>query len=371
MKAPIYVRALSPVEQAGIEAGLRSSNAFTLRRSQILLASSREQRPKEIAHNLGCATQTIRNAIHAFEQKGLECLKQESSRPKTVQAQFDQARCEALRALLHQSPRTFGKTTSCWTLELASEVCVEQGLTGSQVSLETIRLALKKLGVGWQRAKHWITSPDPEYVRKKQRRDALIALAQRYGWEIGYLDEVWWSRVSQPNMHSWSDQDDPLRLQELAVDKNDPDPKALACYGMLSAESGRMHLRFVSGRPVSQVTTDFLEWLCEQVHAQGRRVLLLIWDNASWHVSKQVRIWLREHNQMVIQEARTGKPGVRIIPCWLPIKSPWLNRIEPKWIHGKRAIVEPARLLTAQELRQRVCDYFACEQVELLPQKVA
>jgi hypothetical protein len=50
---------------------------------------------------------------------------------------------------------------------------------------------------------------------------------------------------------------------------------------MLSADSGRMHLRFVSGRPVSQVTTDFLEGLCEQVQAQGKRVLVLIWDNAS------------------------------------------------------------------------------------------
>ncbi len=131
MKAPIYVRALNPAEQAGIEAGLRSSHAFTLRRSQILLASSREQCPREIARNLGCATQTVRNVIHAFEQKGLDCLKQESSRPKTVQAQFDQVKCEALRSLLHQSPRTFGKMTSCWTLELAAEVCFEQGLTVS------------------------------------------------------------------------------------------------------------------------------------------------------------------------------------------------------------------------------------------------
>jgi hypothetical protein len=30
-----------------------------------------------------------------------------------------------------------------------------------RMSIETIRLALKRLGVGWQRAKHWITSPDP------------------------------------------------------------------------------------------------------------------------------------------------------------------------------------------------------------------
>ncbi|SRR6266700_4301223 len=104
--------------------------------------------------------------------------------------------------------------------------------------------------------------------------------------------------------------------------------------------------------------------------AQSKQVLVLIWDNASWHVSKQVKTWLREHNQMVLQEASTGKQGVRIIPCWLPTKSPWLNKIEPKWVHGKRAIVEPARLLTASEVRQRVCDYFGCEQAELLVQQV-
>lgn len=182
---------------------------------------------------------------------------------------------------------------------------------------------------------------------------------------------MWWSRVSQPDLHSWSVESEPLRLHELCRDKTDPDPKALACYGMLAAESGRMLLRFVEGRPVSQVTTDFLEWLCGQVQAQGKDVLLVIWDNASWHVSKQVRTWLREHNRTVLQEAQTGKRGVRIIPCWLPTKSPWLNRIEPKWVHGKRAIVEPARLLTARELRQRVCDFFGCEQVELLTQQVS
>ena len=106
--------------------------------------------------------------------------------------------------------------------------------------------------------------------------------------------------VSQPTLHSWSDQNGPLRLQELSVDKNDLDPKSLACYGMLSVTSGRMHLQFVSGRPISQVTTDFLEWLCEQVQAQDKHALVLIWDTASWHISKQVKIWLHEHNQTVL-----------------------------------------------------------------------
>ena len=83
----------------------------------------------------------MRNAIHAFEEKGLACLTQESSCPKTVHAQFDQAKCEALRALLHQSPRTFGKLTRGFPLGLAAEVCFEQGFTLNQVSIETIRQA--------------------------------------------------------------------------------------------------------------------------------------------------------------------------------------------------------------------------------------
>jgi transposase len=90
--------------------------------------------------------------------------------------------------------------------------------------------------------------------------------------------------------------------------------------------------------------------------AAGKRNWLLIWDNASWHASKHVRTWIREHNQQVKQ---TGK-GVRILPFFLPTKSPWLNPIEPKWVHGKRAVVEPNALLSAKQLAERICAHFGC-----------
>lgn len=164
----MFVRALSAQEQAALEAGLRSSQAFTMRRCQILLASSTGQRASHIARNLGCATQTVRNAIRDFHVEGVQCLSKESSRPKSVQPLFDPSKREALRELLHTSPRELGKSTSMWTLALAAEVCQEKGITEQQVSIETIRHALERLGVGWQRAKNWITSPDPEYARKKR-----------------------------------------------------------------------------------------------------------------------------------------------------------------------------------------------------------
>lgn len=167
MKAPLFVRALAEEEQQALAAGLRSSDAFTMRRCQILLASSKGQRPSEIARNLGCSLQMVRNVINAFHSEGLECLRPKSRRPKTVQPIFDQERAERLRAILHQSPRTFGKPTCVWTLSLAAQVCLEQGVTERLVSIERIRITLQRLGVGWLRAKDWITSPDPEYARKK------------------------------------------------------------------------------------------------------------------------------------------------------------------------------------------------------------
>src|SRR5919199_6336899 len=85
MKRPIYVRPLSDAERETLEAGLRSPDAFTLRRWQILLASADGQNAYQIARNLGCNPQTVRNAIHKFNEEGLpEALRRGSNRPHTV-----------------------------------------------------------------------------------------------------------------------------------------------------------------------------------------------------------------------------------------------------------------------------------------------
>lgn len=186
-----------------------------------------------------------------------------------------------------------------------------------------------------------------------------MALAEaRDGWVVGFEDETWWSRVAQPARHTWTD-GEPLRVVAQTVTRDDPDPKALACYGLLVRPGNdapeAVWLRFVDGRPVSPLTTAFLAWCCDRLAGQGTTTLVLVWDNAGWHVSHAVRRWVREHNQ---RAHRAG--GVRIIPCPLPTKSPWLNPIEPKWVHGKRRVADPARLLTARAVEERVCAAFAC-----------
>lgn len=168
MREPIFVRPISDDERRTLEEGLRSSDAFVLRRCQILLASDRGERAPRIARALGCNEQTVRNAIHAFNEAGPEeALGKGSSRPHAIHAAFDAGRAERLRELLHRSPREFGKPTSLWTLEMAAEVSFEEGITEGRVTGETVRATLARLGVRWLRAKRWIRSPDPEYARKK------------------------------------------------------------------------------------------------------------------------------------------------------------------------------------------------------------
>ena len=206
--------------------------------------------------------------------------------------------------------------------------------------------------------------------KEKGARDRLIRLAEAHReWALGFEDETWFSRFERPSLHSWADATKPVRLLQKEARKDDPEPKALACYGIYLPELEQTWLRFVDGRPVSAITTQFLGWCCEKLEQRGKKALLLVWDNASWHKSHQVRNWIAAHNREVKNSGR----GVRIVPCLLPQKSPWRNPIEPKWIYGKRKVVEPEGLLGAYELADRVCGAFDCihEPHLAIPQEVA
>jgi transposase len=163
----MFLRSLPIDERRQLEAGLRARNAFTVRRCHILLASSRGERVSHIAQMRGCATQTVRKVIGDFHRRGLAVLTAGSRRPKTVRPVIDESKGEALCALLHTAPRMSGKPTSRWTLALVAEVLCKQGVTTERLRREAIRKAIARLGGQWQRAKDWITSPEPQSLRKK------------------------------------------------------------------------------------------------------------------------------------------------------------------------------------------------------------
>ena len=373
MRPPIFVRSLSDTEKEQLETALRSKDAFVMRRAQVILASDRGERAPQIARSLGCGSQTARDAIHDFNERGLAALAAKSSRPKRTRDAFDEEGAEALRGLLHRSPREFGRRTSLWTLcdggggRLRGGAHPEAGL-GRDHPGHSFAPARDTLAAGEDGG-----SPPPTPCTKGKKEARPADGGGR--WRIRSGPSA--SRTSAggagwrcPPLSSFSEKGEPHRMIQRSVAKDDPEPKAISCYGLyLPQIGGEMWLRFVDGRPVSGVTTRFLSWCAEELEAAGKKVLLLIWDNASWHISKEVRRWLGKHNR----EVKKSGEGVRIVSCLLPKQSPWLNAIEPKWVHGKRKVVEFDGLLGTYELAERVCGAFDCPHHEHLtiPQEVA
>lgn len=165
---PIFIRSLTESERCQIGVGLRSSDAFVLRRCQSVLASSRGEHARAIARQLGCNDQTVRNIIHGFNAHGMAILKRGSSRPHRPRRAFSPEGLSALRALIHRSPRDFDFQTSLWTQEMLAQVRFEQGYANRLVTGEAMRKILKRLGINWKRARHRISSPDLQYQEKKR-----------------------------------------------------------------------------------------------------------------------------------------------------------------------------------------------------------
>lgn len=165
---PLKISGLTEEERKRLQAGLKSPSGFTVRRSQIILWSAEQSLSvKEIAVQLGCSGQAVRNAVHCFERVGVACLEEgHHARQDEQRALNDEARTQ-LRLALEQSPRTYGYDSSLWTLALLTDLSYRRGWTSRRVHIDTMSETLRSMGLGWKRAKQWISSPDANYAGKK------------------------------------------------------------------------------------------------------------------------------------------------------------------------------------------------------------
>ena len=163
----LYVRSLTKEENEEVNRGLKSDSGFTVRRSQMILLSAAGQKAEEIGSGLGCTGQTVRAAIRAFQAEGSQSLYEKTHARQDDQRALQDEDQERLREIIRRSPRDFGDSRSLWSLKLLAQVSFQEGLTSRVVSTETMSDTLKRMKIDWQRARKWITSPDPHYQRKK------------------------------------------------------------------------------------------------------------------------------------------------------------------------------------------------------------
>ena len=178
---------------------------------------------------------------------------------------------------------------------------------------------------------------------------------QQADWLLFDQDECWFSRFAQPNAHAWALPGEALRLVQREPKRGEKE-KALACFGAVRQDTDQVYLYFSNGQPNSEQMWVFIVALLAIARQEGKKVVVLIWDNASWHKSQRIEQWIRDYNRRAKAEG-----DVRLLTHLLPSKSPWLNPIEPRWIHAKRATCEPDGDLPSTELRRRLCQHFNTE----------
>ncbi len=166
MKA-IQIKELTIEEKKELKEGLRSSEAFTVRRCQILLSSEKGQTAPKIAERLHCSAQSVRRAIHAFNHEGTLCIHEKSSRPHSCEFSFDQAGLERLPDIVNSSPRDYGIEHSLWSLERLVKVSHQLGMIETRVSSPVMRKAVRRAGIDWKRVRKRIRSTDEAYEEKK------------------------------------------------------------------------------------------------------------------------------------------------------------------------------------------------------------
>lgn len=171
-------------------------------------------------------------------------------------------------------------------------------------------------------------------------------------WLLFDQDECWFSRFAQPTAHAWAAHRRPLRLVQREAGRHE-EQKALACFGAVRQDTDQVYLDFCQGQPNSEQAWAFVQRLLDVARQEGKRVVIIIWDHASWHKSKRLKRWMRHYNRQA-----KHNDDVRLLSFLLPRKSPWLNPIEPRWIHAKRQVCEPDGDLSPEELERRLCSHF-------------
>jgi transposase len=326
----------------------RSGQACVARWATILLLSHQGRSVQEIAAGMGQHVQTVRTRIRRFngaERTQRWGLLRPPHRPGRTPT-YGPAVQQGLVDLLKQPPEHLGIDSGVWRLHDLVTVAKRTGLVSGPArrtfNVETVRRLLRKAGYVYLSAKWWITSDDAHYAHKKARRDAILAWAKRDpSILVVYQDESWFSGTPKA-VGQYGQRGVP---RTAAVAKPAHKCKgAWVLYAALEVLTGRVH-RCYAPRCNQTYVRQQLESLLAQAQAAGKRVLVVIWDNASWHTAKALRRWYCRYNQTAKREGR-----VRLLLVGLPGRSPWLNPLEPifgqakRHIVGRRAVPQPSRL---------------------------
>jgi transposase len=339
----IRVRTINAEESDILDHWQRCDDIVRYKRARILRLSETDWRCPAIAAALALHVETVRWVIKTFNEAGIEAITPQprsGGRPPSYTKDVADVAEDLAR---QKPPDEEGRAT--WTLHRLAKAIAARFENIDTMSHEAVRRLLKLRNIAYYQAKLWLTSPDPDYERRKRQRDRLLAMARAApDGTVFWLDQSWFSRWPY-RFRAWAAKDTPLRVAQRWSEKVD----TTALYAALDDERQETFLRWATGQPDSEETVKFLEELMAHCFQSGLRFIVLIWDKASWHTSKRTRAWIRAYNHRAKEKSRT-----RLIVCQLPTRSPWLMPLEPIFGWTKHQVLGGRLFQTVAELQAAV-----------------
>jgi len=326
----LYARTPSETEESSLHQLCRSPKTIIHRRARIILLSADRRAANEIAVHTGMHPNSIRKVIESFNGQGVDSIipKPRSGRPP----KFDTACCDRIIETVRHKPTEFGIESGVWTLQEAVDVLKEQEIVDS-MCIESLRQVLKRAGLSWKRVKGWISPSDPRYEeRKKNIEDTVALVYEDPESDLEYTDESWFVAQESSGVKnhqsgcSWSEVGNAQRVPT----SSSKGKKTLPLYAGMSVKDRQIRYMFTH-KTNTDASIQYLQWRAVQCWERGIRQLYVVWDNATFHLSKALRSWLEEHNDKV---RRDGGTSIQLVP--MPNKSPWLNLIEVEFRWLKR-----------------------------------
>lgn len=296
----------------------------------------------EISEFLSISKPQINYTMGLFNSSRLQgVFGTRKARPK----KHDDIECKnAVFALLHSPPMEHNVNRTSWTLTTLSEVLSQIGIP---VGEGTIAEIVRNDGFRFRKAKHVLTSTDPEY-KAKLREITTILQNLKPDERFFSVDEYGPFSIKMQGGTSLVKPDQLRVIPQYQVSKG----RLIVTAALELCENQITH--FYSKRKNTEEMLKLIEILLVQYSSQSR--LYFSWDAASWHASHLLYERLAVINS---EKYRADNKTPLIILAPLPSCAQFLNVIESVFSGMAKAIIHNSNYQSAEECQTAIDRYFS------------
>ena len=181
--------------------------SIRLRRALIIMASASGTPVPAIARLVAADEDTVREVIHAFNDRGLDCLDPNwaGGRPRRITTDDE----EFIVATATTRPRSLGRPFTHWSLRKLAGYLAVNPRRRVDISRERLRQILHRRGISFQRTRTWKESPDPD---KDAKLDRIEEVTRKFPDRCFAFDQFGPLSIRPCHGSGWTPQNRPDRL---------------------------------------------------------------------------------------------------------------------------------------------------------------